>query len=316
MIKFEKESGKFNFINRTNKVYVFYKKLDIYGFLSVYLITRWFEKHQMQSNLHLIPVLNEDDLYLNRKKHYKELKDSIMIFIDTDFTDLTAIYYAYLAKRIELIDNKESVQLLKDNKIKIPGVNLNAKLTFYHNKNISPLYVTYRALTDDDYPNSFLPLEELHKSIFNPDVSDYNLKLPGLFGNKFSDVDEFILNNKEKVFLFLREQRNIVGVLVEQAMSLAFNSAVGYNIGNTRILELNIPLSISMIPLAILNSEKDVHYAVCYEIIDKEYFYKITTNFSKINLLALYKKYRPHGNKNSIWFKTNKSIDGKFKEVI
>lgn len=309
MIEFKQETNVYHHITRNDRVYVFYKKLDIFGFLSAYVFHKWFEKYTMSSSLVLIPI-GKDGL---DKHHLKSLESdynkTIVIFIDIDLTYKDILEYAAVSKKIDIIDNKESTVFASQKyaRLLIPSSD-KEKVRFLNKTNNSILYVTYKSLTNDDYPDEFIDLEEFSYDKFTTSISDYHLRLPQLYGNNFEAVDLFFKDKQINLFRQLKTGKAAVGFATSQAVDVCYNSSYICKFNNRVFNVVNFSPMYSLFVLSILNSESKIDVSLTYEEVAGDYYYKATTRKQDINLFEVFEDYEVFGDKDCVWFKTKDDI--------
>jgi len=307
---FKEETTHLHHITRSSKTILFYKKLNIFSFLSAYVFYEWFKKHGMLEQLELIPVVHPKDIYI----HSSVFKNNHVIFIDIDITKKTIKHFIVHSKTMEFFDNKRSTEIIKEYLVNsILPKELLAKANFYNHSKTSVLYVVYRAITKDDYPKVFTDLEEFSYDKFTNKVTDYNLRLPAIIGNNFDIVDNFVRNDAHLAYKATLNSRIVVGYLTDQALTTVYNNSYACDYNNYKAAVINNTISNSMFIIAVMLSVEHIDFAICYEKIGNIFNYKIVTRNKNIDLIKLFKKYEPIGYTDCVWFSTNNQILSKYK---
>lgn len=310
MIEFKEESNNYNYITRNDIVYLFYRKLDIFGFLSAYVFNKWFEKHNMLTSLVLVPLDKEGIKKEYLKNIESDYEKSIAIFVDVDLTCNDLLKYAKVAKRIEVIDNKDSTIVAIQQYF---GLTTNSesnkkKLRLMNKLDSSVLYVVYNSLTTDKYPDEFIDLEDFSYEHLSTDINDYYLKLPQLYGSNFESVDTVIKEKQFAIYRGLKDSRSAVSFVTTQAIDVCYNSSYICKYKDKVLNVANYPPTYSLVILNILNSKPEIDIALVYEEVAGEYYYKALTRKQNIDLLKVFSDYDVFGYKNRIWFKTQDDI--------
>lgn len=308
---FKEETTYLQHITRSRKTIVFYKKLNVFSFLSAYVIYEWFKKHAMLNQLVLMPVVRPNDVYIQTSV----FKNNHVIFIDVDVTKKTIKHFIVHSTTMDFFDNKRSTDIIKEYLAhSILPKELLEKANFYNHSKTSVLYVVYRAITKDDYPKVFTDLEEFSYDKFTYEINDYILRLPAIVGNAFDVVDEFVRTDAHEAYKQLKNNRTAVGYLADQALTTVYSNSYACDYKGYKVAVINNSISNSMFIMAVMLSVKHTDFAICYERIANIFNYKIVTKNKDIDLIKLFRKYEPIGDTDCVWFNTNQSILTKYKK--
>lgn len=311
MIKLEHDTGVLNKITRNDTVYVFYKRLNIFGFLSAYIIQKWFEKHDMMKNFNLIPVLNDRDMFEKSNSLNSDKGTMYVFLVDVDVSPLFLINFFTKNTNVLIFDNKKSTTSFTN---KLPKA-FAGKVKYFAKNNYNTLKLVFRTLYSDPYPNEFAALDDI-KNIeeITSQLTDYHLCLPGLFGNSFKDVDEFFAMKKHLVTLERKDKTDAVCCMIEQATEIVYSGCDIYKLGEFNVGVINAPGRISRFIFPIVLSNMTADICVCYSILNGVYSYKIKTVKPSNNLMSIFSKFKPFGDPNFIWFTSSKKINDIFKK--
>lgn len=292
----EKSSKILENINRNDKVYFFYKKFDTHGFACSYLFRKFFVKHEMLNNLELLEVRDTEEIDCD--------KDSYVFLCDIDVTPSIIFKLCLKAKKVFVIDSKDSTALNLLPRYTNNSLIAHTNLVFAYHKDTSPIFITWKLVFEETTPLAFV--KDLDTS--------YQTEIGILEDNKSSimrnipqnhDIwDQFTSDDVYKIFplnSFLDTASVVnsknINIRNSRAINLLDHACLIINTNKEHMDEVGVMAAMAC------------DLAITYEITDSGFFYKVyTKNPDTVDLFNIFSKYEYFGYRTRIWFKTKDFI--------
>lgn len=282
-------------ITRNDKVEIYYKDNDTHGFACSYLFYKYFQKYEMLGNISFIKTdyLMPDTI----------TKGAIVILIDMDINYLIGVVAASLAKKMVIIDVKESVinSLLKDNKHNLPNT------SFFHHSGLSPIGVVWKLLDESSIPPEVLNCLNLSYCSEHSFLEASNKIAAIRSFLKTYEVWDKLIDDKEIEEITTSELINTLNR--NRAISICARNGEAMSISGYKVICINCSRE-DMDEVGVIASlTPDCDFALVYEKVKDHYFYKAYRRKDKdINLLDVFKHTFCSGFKNRMWFRLEKEI--------
>jgi hypothetical protein len=310
MFEFKTETNHISYVKRNKNIIIFYKSLNIYSYLSAFVLYSYFQKHGMIENCKFIPTYGNNCLKYNIKENYELFNSSHIFFLDCDIDYKTLRHYVLFCESITVIDSKESTSIIKqDIASSILTEKNKYKINFVGSlkDNKSPIFITWYLLSNDDYPEYFCLLDEEYSNLLYP-KSDYDLYIKNACGKNFEQVRDFIEKQTYTKLINLDDSTIVLNYQTEQALRTTYKNSKALIVNGHKAISINCSLNESDFVRYVTLSKRDVDICVCYEQRENICFYSISTYKPTIDLLKMFNKVRPAGYKNHIWFESKKNL--------
>lgn len=299
----EKSCDILEAINRNDYVHFFYRKFDTHGFGCAYLFRKFFVKHEMLDNL---------DLRSIRDTEIPGCKAGSYVFLcDLDITPTLIFKLCIKAKKVFVIDTKDSTVKSLIPRYKSSELLMHTNLTFIHYENISPIGLVWKLLADDLQPPSFV--HDLNSSYqaeigIREDNQTFVVKsLPTDF-KAWDDITEEQTYTSQSIGKLLGD------ISILNARNINLRNSEAFRIKNYKCLLINANREV-MDEVGIMASMA-ADISITYEKNDDGYYYRVYTTNEEINLLLLFSMQNCFGYNNRVWFKTDRYLFRKKRNFL
>lgn len=306
-------------ILRNEHVFIFYDKSNIYSFISCFLINRYFELSNQLQNIHLIPVSNPDDIYINRYKFNKELKNGNIIFLDCGIQEKVISFYIGFVKRIMVIDDQESsykvtYKALLDS---LYSKESKRKVTFTHTDGFCSPCGVWQLLTNDEPIEEIYAIQELYKrDKRHLGLNDFDLIAPSMVGHNFEELETFLFKTLKDINVF-KKCFGTVNYLLKNLYSNCLKNSFALKVNNLKALCINLSESDDRVLNYLLNTNGppiDSDVLISFTQLEKLTKIIVTTKNKKLDLLSIFAKHKPIGDSDRIYFYSKKPFLQTFKQ--
>lgn len=306
MFNFVNTNPVFSRIKRNENVYIFYGTGNVFSFASIYLIYRYFKSQGMLEKVNFIAVDSDKDYFKFHEENKDRLKkkNTRYFFIDCDLSISSLLTVINNCLSTNVIDTKPSViQNLMSRMKNIPFVEI-YNISFHSTNELTYIGNVWKLLTTEDPPEFVQAFNQMY---LNPLSDVFGLsssirvlsKIKQDFNTWDNEFDSSTTSTRGVEFHIMAE--------FKETLEIGQRNGFGMNVFGMEAFCVNINRHLMQHMATVSLTSKSFDTVILFERTEHDYYYEVHTLSGK-DLLQLFSKFKPHGFKNKIRFRSDKDI--------